>query len=78
VETRQPIDFTVANGPANRLDWVGPYATGAPDMATPLACMYLSGTTKPPATAGGGDIASDSVIDSRSRTWAKPSATVNL
>ena len=43
------IAVTVANGAGYASDWVGLYATSAPD-STYLAWQFLNGTTMPPAT----------------------------
>jgi hypothetical protein len=40
---------TAANGPGNRMDWVGLFATGAPS-ANSLQWKYLNGTQTAPAT----------------------------
>jgi hypothetical protein len=45
----------VSGGPANREDWIGLFAVGAPD-ASHLAWQYLSGTTSPPATGMSGAV----------------------
>jgi hypothetical protein len=43
------VTATVANGPGNRFDWVGLYATGAANNAH-LQRKYLNGLATPPAT----------------------------
>ena len=48
------VTATIANGPANSLDWVGLFATGAPP-ASYLRAAYLNDTLTPPSpgVAGG-------------------------
>jgi subtilisin family serine protease len=61
------LNVTVANGPGNRLDWVGFYAAGALDSAHEGRWSYLNGTKTAPASG----------LTGASLAFAVPAATGN-